>query len=215
MSLSRLKALTSLGVVAAFAVGAPVAAQDKPGDKVNMVIVYDENECPEAGENETVVCEILVEAERYRIPSNLRTSSSPDNESWASRVETIRYIGEFGTHSCSPAGAGGITGCTEQFIDKAYAEKDASETIRFSQLIEEARQERLSTIDSDASAEQQRVEQIEREYLERLERERQGPLPGEVEAASGPPPLIDSDDGNEGSGGETGPEPETEETPLR
>lgn len=219
MLLSRFKTLTSLSVVAAFAVATPVAAQDKPGDKVNMVIVYDEDECPEAGENETVVCEILVEAERYRIPSNLRTSSSPDNESWASRVETIRYIGEFGTHSCSPAGAGGITGCTEQFIDKAYGERAASETIRFGQLIEEARQERLSTIDADASAEQQRVEQIEREYLERLERERAGALPGEVEAASGPPPLIDSDDGNEGTGGETKPapepEPSSEEAPQR
>lgn len=219
MLLSRFKALTSFSVVAVFAASAPVAAQDKPGDKINMVIVYDENECPEAGENETVVCEILVEAERYRIPSNLRTSSSPDNESWASRVETIRYIGEFGTHSCSPAGAGGITGCTEQFIDKAYAEKDASETIRFSQLIEEARQERLSTIDEDASAEQGRVEQIEREYLQRLERERQGPIPGEVAEASGPPPLIENDSGDEGTGGETAAEPEpqaaAEETPLR
>lgn len=210
MVLSRFTLLTSIGAAAAFATGAPLAAQDKPGDKINMVIVYDEDECPEAGENETVVCEILVEAERYRIPSNLRTSSSPENESWSSRVESIRYIGEFGTHSCSPAGAGGITGCTEQFIDKAYAEKDASETVRFSQLIEEARQERLSTIDADASAEQQRVEQIEREYLERLERERQGPLPGEVEAASGPPPLIES---TEDAGAEAPQEPE--EQPLR
>jgi len=190
MLLSRLKNLASVGVVAVLAAGAPLAAQDKPGDKVNMVIVYDENECPEAGENETVVCEILVEAERYRIPSNLRTSSSPDNEAWASRVETIRYIGEFGTHSCSPAGAGGITGCTEQFIDKAYAEKDASETIRFSQLIEEARQERLSTIDTDAAAEQSRVEQIEREYLERLERERDALLPGEEVDSSDSAPAL-------------------------
>ena len=51
--------------------------------------------------------------------------------------------------------------------------------MRFSQLIEQAREDRLSTIDADAAAEQERVEQIEREYLERLERERQAPLPGE------------------------------------
>ena len=93
--------------------------------------------------------------------------------------ERIRYIGAFGTLSCDPAGTGGITGCTEKFIDQAYAEKDAAEGVRFGRLIEEARQARLSTIDGDAAAEQSRVEQIEREYLERLERERDAPLPGE------------------------------------
>ena len=173
---------------AALAVASPAAAQDQAGDRVNMVIAYDESECPEPTiEGEIVVCEILVEAERYRIPSNLRTSDSPENRSWSRQVETIRYIGEFGTMSCSPAGAGGITGCTQQLIDAAYADRAESENVRFSQLIEQARQERLSTIDEDAAAEQERVEQIEREYLERLERERSAPLPGEEELpAPGP-----------------------------
>ena len=102
----------------------------------------------------------------------------------------MRYIGEFGAFSCSPAGAGGFTGCNQQFIEAAYAEKDAAEGIRFAQLIEQARQERLSTIDGDAAAEQSRVEQIEREYLERLERERAAALPGEE---GGEQPLPDPD----------------------
>lgn len=173
---------------AALAVTSPLAAQDKAGDKVNMVIAYDESECPEqTEEGEIVICEILVEAERYRIPANLRTSSSPDNMSWSQRVQSIRYIGEFGTMSCDPAGAGGITGCNQKLIDQAYGERAESENIRFAQLIEQARQERLSTIDSDAAAEQDRVEIIEREYLERLERERNGELPGEEKT---PPPAI-------------------------
>ncbi|MCK0129796.1 hypothetical protein [Erythrobacter sp. F6033] len=178
-------AAAALGL--AFVAASPAAAQDKAGDKVNMVIAYDENECPEAGENEIVVCEILVEAERYRIPSNLRQSDSPQNTARRGEVETLRYITQSGAMSCSPAGAGGFTGCTQQFIDAAYAEKSEAETIRFGQLIEQARQERLSTIDEDAAAEQGRVEQIEREYLERLERERNQPLPGEEEVpAIGP-----------------------------
>lgn len=169
-----------LAPFAALAFASPAAAQDQAGDRVNMVIAYDEDECPEpTAEGEIVICEILVEADRYRIPSNLRHSDSPQNTSRTQQIESIRYIGEFGTLSCDPAGAGGFTGCTEQFIDQAYAERDESENIRFSQLIEEARQDRLSTIDGDAAAEQGRVEQIEREYLERLERERAGPLPGE------------------------------------
>lgn len=179
-SLPRLALLTPL---ATFAFATPAAAQDQAGDRVNMVIAYSEDECPEAEDGVIVVCEILVEAERYRIPSNLRTSDSPENVAWNRRVESIRYIGEFGTMSCDPAGAGGITGCTQQFINNAYADRAEAESVRFGQLIEEARQERLSTIDEDAAAEQERVEQIEREYLERLERERNQPLPGEIETA--------------------------------
>jgi len=162
----------------------PAAAQDEAGDRVNMVIAYDENECPEpSNDEEIVVCQILVEAERYRIPSNLRTSSNPENTPWAERVERFKMIGAFGSMSCSPAGAGGFTGCTQQMIEAAYADKEASTRVRFSQLIEQARQDRLSNIDVDAAAEQDRVEQIEREYLKRLEHERQQALPGEESEA--------------------------------
>lgn len=173
---------------AALAAASPAAAQDAGGDRVNMVIAYDESECPtQSAENEIVICEILVEADRYRIPSNLRQSDSPEGTAWARRVESIRYIGEFGTMSCSPAGAGGITGCTQQMIEAAYADREEGENVRFGQLIEQARQERLSTIDEDAAEMQSRVEAIEREYLERLERERDAPLPGEDNAA---PPAV-------------------------
>ncbi|TRD11402.1 hypothetical protein FGU71_05730 [Erythrobacter insulae] len=188
-------AATAVGLVSAAAFAfAPAAAQDKAGDKVNMVIAYDESECPQAGENEIVVCEILVEAERYRIPSNLRQSDSPQNIGRTGEVETIRYITESGALSCNPAGSGGFTGCTQKFIDAAYAEKAEAESVRFGQLIEEARQERLSTIDEDTADEQERVEAIEREYLERLERERNQPLPGEVAPAETETPPANPED---------------------
>ncbi len=182
---SILTASALLGMSAVLA--QPVIAQDEAGDRINMVIAYSEDECPEAGDREIVVCEILVESERYRIPSNLRSSDSPQNTAWSERVESIRYIGEFGALSCDPAGAGGFTGCTQQMIDAAYADRAESSQVRFSQLIEAARAERLSTIDEDAAAEQERVEQIEREYLERLERERNQPLPGEEQL---PEPIV-------------------------
>lgn len=178
--------LALIAPLAAFAFASPIAAQDKGGDRINMVIAYSEDECPEAADdNEIVVCEILVEAERYRIPSNLRTSDSPQNVSPVRSVEKIRYVGAFGAMSCSPTGSGGFTGCTQQFIDAAYKDRAESENIRFAQLIEEERQERLSMIDGDAAAEQSRVEEIERAYLERLERERDAPLPGEELAGEG------------------------------
>ena len=178
--------LSRLALIAPFAAltAVPAAAQDQAGDRVNMVIAYSEDECPEqTADNEIVVCQIVVEADRYRIPSTLRQSVTAGNQTQAQQFEKVRYIGEFGAFSCSPAGAGGFTGCTQQFIDAAYAEKDAAEGIRFAQLIEQARQDRLSTIDGDAAAEQERVEQIEREYLDRLERERDAPLPGEESGA--------------------------------
>jgi len=174
--LSRLALFIPFAALAAV----PAAAQDQAGDRVNMVIAYSEDECPEqTAENEIVVCQIVVEADRYRIPSNLRTSDSPENITLGQRFEKVRYIGEFGAFSCDPAGAGGFTGCTQQFIEAAFDEREQSEGVRFGQLIEQARQDRLSTIDGDAAAEQERVEQIEREYLERLERERSSALPGE------------------------------------
>jgi len=202
--------------LAAFSFAVPVAAQDDGGDRVNMVIAYNEDECPEqSAENEIVVCEIIIEAERYRIPSNLRQSGSPENTAWTRRVQSIRYIGEFGTMSCDPAGAGGITGCTEQFIDAAYADRAEGEAVRFSQLIEQARQERLSTIDTDAAAEQERVEQIEREYLERLERERSQPVDGETDPSLTPPPIDITERMPPDEPSKPGPFEEDEETDLR
>lgn len=163
---------------AALPFASPAAAQGV-NEKVNMVIAYSESECPVAQPGEVVVCEILVEEERYRIPSNLRYSDSPKNQSLARQVDQIKYVGDFGAMSCSPAGAGGFTGCTQKFVEAWAADRDEAEGIRFGQLIEQARADRLSTIDADAAAEQERVEMIEREYMERLERERAGELPGE------------------------------------
>ena len=170
---------------AALAAAGPAAAQSA-NEKINMVIAYSEDECPIAQPGEVVICEILVEAERYRIPSNLRHSDAPENVAWARRVEEIKYVGDFGAMSCSPAGAGGFTGCTQKFIEAAYKDKAEEDGVRFGKLIEDARAERLSTIDADAAAEQERVEMIEREYMQRLERERQSELPNE--GALPPPP---------------------------
>lgn len=178
----------SAALAAAFiAAPAPVMAQGPAGERVNMVIAFSEDECPEAQGQEIVVCEILVEEERYRIPSNLRFSESPGNVAWSQRVDKIRYVGDFGTMSCSPAGAGGFTGCTQKFVEAWAKDRSEGEAIRFGRLIDQARQDRLGEIDEDAALEQSRVEMIEREYMERLERERAGEIPG---ATSGPLPGV-------------------------
>lgn len=179
----------TLAIGLAMVTGSSALAQDEGGDQVNMVIAYgdDEVDCPE-----DTICVVarLPEEDRYRIPSNLRYSDSPENTAWAQRVQSFETIGAFGAMSCSPTGAAGFTGCTQEMIEAAYEARATGSTARFGQLIAEARAERLATIDEDAAAEQERVEQIEREYMERLERERAA----EVEAEPLPAPAPDGDD---------------------
>ncbi|WP_370190364.1 hypothetical protein [Qipengyuania sp.] len=182
--------------LAGLALALPVSAQaqdaaDAGDDSYNMVIVYGDDECPQTTADQIVVCARKAESERYRIPQNLRFSDSPQNQSWAERVESFEMVGDFGTMSCSPTGAGGFTGCTQEMINAAYADKANDAGVRFGEIIAAERAKRLSTIDADAAAEQERVEMIEREYMERLERERAAETPDEAalpqpESADGP-----------------------------
>ncbi|WP_190276454.1 hypothetical protein [Tsuneonella flava] len=192
MTVARLLALPTLAVAALWALPAAAQdqAQDAPGDdSVNMVIVYGEDECPQSTEAEITVCARRPEGDRFRIPSSLRTSDSPENTSWTQRVQKLETVGNFGAMSCSPKGAGGFTGCTQALVDAAYAAKKESSDIRFGELIDKARQERLSTIDTDAAAEQARVEQIEKQQLDKAEKERDDAAPdAEAKSAADNPP---------------------------
>ena len=158
---------------------APAIAQDTASDDVRMSIVYGADAAPECPAGEICVVARLPEEDRFRIPPTLRFSDDPDNNAWTNRVEKLEMIGDFGTMSCSTAGVGGFTGCTQQMLAAAYGDKAAGADVRFSELIASARADRLSQIDRTAAEEQARVEQIEREYMERLERERATELPGE------------------------------------
>jgi hypothetical protein len=176
--------------VVASLLAVPVLAQDPASDDVRMSIVYGADAAPECPAGEICVVARLPEEERFRIPPTLRFSDDPENNAWTNRVEKLEMIGDFGTMSCSPAGVGGFTGCTQQMIQAAYGDKAAAPDVRFSELIASARADRMSQIDQSAAEEQARVEQIEREYLQRLERERAAELPGErpvaEEAGAGP-----------------------------
>ncbi len=155
-------------VTAAFLVGlafaSPAAAQDD-GERVNQLIVYGEDPCPQsANPNEITVCARKEEAERYRIPEPLRGVQSPQNDAWNNRVLAYETVSKSGTLSCSPIGAGGSTGCLAQLIDRAYAEKGADPSVKFGELIAAERERRLATIDAEAAETQVRVEQAEKEY---------------------------------------------------
>lgn len=150
----------------------PLAAQSNAGDKVRMVIVYGDDAAPPPQGDEIVVVARMPEEDRFRIPEGLRYSENPANDAWINRVEKLEFVGASGTLSCSATGIGGATGCTQEMIRNAYADKNASPSVRFGALIAAARAERLSTLDASAAEEQARVEALEKEYMERLERER-------------------------------------------
>ena len=164
--LAKLPAALALGT-ALFALPGAAHAQQAAEPKVNMVIVYGNDKCPESTGEEIVVCPRLNESERYRIPPNLRGSESPQNEAWNNKVLAYETVGRGGIMSCSPVGPGGSTGCTAQLIDAAYAEKKNNPDIKMSQLIAAERAKRLSTIDEDAADTQARVEQAEKDYIAR------------------------------------------------
>ncbi|SFG23818.1 hypothetical protein SAMN05518801_111114 [Novosphingobium sp. CF614] len=153
----------------------PAAAQDEAGspdgEKVNQLIVYGEDPCPASAEGEITVCARKPEEERYRIPAPLRGIDSPKADAWTNKVQAYETVGAFGTLSCSPVGAGGSLGCTQQLIDRAYAEKKNGSDVKFSELIAAERQKRLSAIDTDAAAQQQRVEEAEKAYFEQQKRQ--------------------------------------------
>lgn len=183
-------ALLAAAPLAAVLAPAPAAAQDAPGDKVNLVDVYGEDPCPPStDENVIVVCRRFDEGERYRIPEALRQSDSPQNQSWTNRVQSFEAVGNFGPLSCSPIGLGGELGCTAEMIAAAYEEKRTGNGQRAAELIAAARAERLSTIDAEAAETQARVEVLEREYLERENRASEAETP--EDAAASTPVQVD------------------------
>ncbi|ATW05414.1 hypothetical protein CHN51_06365 [Sphingorhabdus sp. YGSMI21] len=151
-------ALTATGLLAF-----PAQAQDQAGDRVNQLVIYGDDPCPQSSEDEIVVCARKDEGERYRIPETLRGGGLGDakNQAWSERVKSYEYVGASGTSSCSPTGAGGFTGCTQELLRQAYAEKGIDDTVNWGQLIEEERQKRLSRIDSEADAVEERLLEIE------------------------------------------------------
>ncbi len=191
-------AILAASTIACSVVGSSAAYAQDEDYSVNQLVVYGDQECPQSTDTMVTIC-VRME-DQYRIPSNLRQSSDPANKPWAERVQAFEMLTATGIMSCSPVGSGGETGCTQAMIQQAYGEKATADSVRFGQLIEEARAERLETIDQEAEETQRRVESLERQYMERLERERAGTLPGEesetppaIVPVADPAPIADED----------------------
>jgi len=163
--------------VAAFA--APAAAQSQPGVpspeaaqaqgqtgstrsptvadvadlRVSQVVIFEGDTCPQGNDPQViVVCAVLPGQERFRIPENLRTDpNAPENQAWTNKAIALSYVGATGTGSCSTVGPGGFTGCNQQLINQAVAERRGRPEVNWARLIEQARQERLGLINTAAA----------------------------------------------------------------
>ena len=104
------------------ALPAPAAAQAQPN--IAEIIVYGNDPCPRSTDDQVVVCARRPEAERYRIPQNMRQSGTPQQmQSWAVRSKNLETVGATGINSCSPVGPAGYTGCLEKLIKEARGER--------------------------------------------------------------------------------------------
>jgi hypothetical protein len=134
----------------------PAAGPKADDTKVNQLIIYGDDACPQSGDDIITICVRAPERERYRIPENLRDNpNDPRGDSWSARATELQYVGRSGIGSCSPVGPGGMTGCFSDLVRAARAERSTRDSVNWNQLIEEARRERLSRIDAEAEAEEE------------------------------------------------------------
>ncbi|MDO7834131.1 hypothetical protein Q4610_03645 [Sphingobium sp. HBC34] len=141
----------------------PTAVTDPASEKVNLVIVYGDDACPQSQGNDIVVCARKDEKERYRIPEPLRGDpNQPSHQAWGERVRSMEYVGRTGTESCSPVGGGGATGCFAELARLAKAERQAADSASWKDLVAAERAKRLSTIDADSDAIEARVKAEEK-----------------------------------------------------
>ena len=117
--------LILLGLVAPFALPAPVAAQSN-----NVLVIYGNDRCPtDSDGHEIMVCVRRPQEERYRIPKEFRTTPiTPQRESWAVRQQEAMSTGGTGVGSCSTVGPGGFTGCMTREIHSAIKEAKERKT---------------------------------------------------------------------------------------
>ena len=189
-------------MLAGAAIAQPAAAQDANtanADKINQVIVYGEDKCEQSSPDEIVVCNRMPEQDRYRVPQIFRGGDplDPRNQAWLNRVTAMERVGRFGTDSCSPVGLGGFTGCTQQLVAGAKAERQAADKTDWQAMIADERAKRIAGIDAASDQVEAAVVAEEKALAERqkaaeeLERQASGqaPAPATPDADAGELPV--------------------------
>ena len=144
--------------IAALTLASGVAVPEPDDRPVIRFTVYGNDRCPQSSSERIVVCARLPEDDRFRIPPQLRDNpNDPNNQSWANRAIELSYAGRGGTDSCSTVGASGFTGCFNQIVRQARAERGGGGEVNWESLIEQARRDRMRRI-GEAEAEEVEAE---------------------------------------------------------
>src|SRR3546814_13977985 len=87
--------------------GSPAFAETP--ERVETLVVYGEDPCPQEHDGAIVVCARKPESERYRIPKELRKKKEvAGSQGWGSRVETMESVNrQLLPNSCSAIGSNG------------------------------------------------------------------------------------------------------------
>jgi hypothetical protein len=109
---------------ATVAQGAPPSPSEMP-ERISFLVAFGEEKCREPVGDEIVVCAMMPENERYRIPAALRQKETViTDRSWSSAVETLdSFASDLRPNSCSVNGSGGFTGCTRKLLEQWFAER--------------------------------------------------------------------------------------------
>ena len=76
---------------------AAASAADAPrlDPRINQLIIYGDDPCPQSSDEEIIVCARLPENDRYRIPPTVRENpDDPAGQSWANRAIELSYAGQ-------------------------------------------------------------------------------------------------------------------------
>ncbi|WP_076070974.1 hypothetical protein [Sphingomonas montana] len=111
----------------------PASAQDMPKvsgtppERISQLTVYGKDPCPRSTGEEIIVCARVPEGERYRVPKPLRNKRKTDQPAmaWGARSLDLENVSRQGLPgSCNTGGSNGQTGCFQQFLAQARAERD-------------------------------------------------------------------------------------------
>lgn len=95
-------------------------------ERINVLVTYGEDKCPEAEPDVIVVCATRPESERYRIPKELREVKQEEvgEQSWTSVVASHEEAARSGRpNSCSVNGSFGFSGCQAAIMRQWFDER--------------------------------------------------------------------------------------------
>jgi hypothetical protein len=86
-----------------------------------VLTIFGEDKCPA-----NTICVVAPEADRFRIPKELRpASANPQNQSWAVRSRSTLDTGSASPTACQSASASNGSGCWAEEMRKARADAKA------------------------------------------------------------------------------------------